>query len=100
MPGLAQKLPNLQLGMQVRCLARPSAGKHCPGPTCRPQASSDAQVLLQVLDILEDWLAGRDWGYQRIDGSVGELTSLMLHLCCTENFSATLFLACCLPQPR
>lgn len=27
----------------------------------------------QVLDILEDWLQGRHWGYQRIDGSVGAL---------------------------
>ncbi|KAK9805875.1 hypothetical protein WJX73_000130 [Symbiochloris irregularis] len=24
-----------------------------------------------VLDLLEDWLLGRNWGYQRIDGSVG-----------------------------
>ena len=24
-----------------------------------------------MLDLLEDWLIGRDWGYQRIDGSVG-----------------------------
>ena len=26
-----------------------------------------------MLDILEDWLLGRRWGYQRIDGEVGEL---------------------------
>ena len=25
-----------------------------------------------MLDILEDWLLGRRWGYQRIDGEVGE----------------------------
>ena len=25
----------------------------------------------QVLDILEDWLTGRRWGFQRIDGTVG-----------------------------
>ena len=25
----------------------------------------------QVLDILEDWLIGRGWGYQRIDGAIG-----------------------------
>ena len=25
----------------------------------------------QVLDILEDWLLGRGWGYQRIDGGIG-----------------------------
>ena len=28
-----------------------------------------------MLDILEDWLLGRRWGYQRIDGEVGELCS-------------------------
>ena len=24
----------------------------------------------RTLDILEDWLSGRNWGYQRIDGSI------------------------------
>jgi hypothetical protein len=33
----------------------------------------------QVLDILEDWLIGRGWGYQRIDGGIGLMRlSLMI----------------------
>ena len=40
-----------------------------------------------MLDILEDWLVGRGWGYQRIDGGVGSyflqsqpaLVPLILH---------------------
>ena len=28
-----------------------------------------------LLDVLEDWLIGRGWGFQRIDGDVGERAS-------------------------
>ena len=29
-----------------------------------------------VLDILEDWLAGRGWAYFRLDGDVGALCTV------------------------
>ena len=31
-----------------------------------------------VLNILEDWLVGRGWGYQRIDGAVSKLPATQL----------------------
>ena len=38
--------------------------------------------MAQVLNILEEWLLGRGWGYERIDGSVGMSQSLTLVFSC------------------
>ena len=53
----------------------------------RPEAMSMSLQFTTVLDILEDWLDHRGWGFQRIDGDVSKaqthtrplpLTSLVL----------------------